>query len=190
VARSKNGEAISLARRTPKQVAMLRAFLVDAERRGDLDEWRRAKAVLGYLDGSKAAVMARAFDVARSSINLWLRWYETLGVEGLRTKKAPGAPPRLTQAQRDELARVIEEGPQNAGFSSGMWTGPMIGDWIERTFGVHYHKQHVPRLLHQMGFSVQRPRKRLARADAEAQAIWLRERFPAIKKKRPAAAAS
>ena len=63
----------------------------------------------------------------------------------------------------------------------------MIGDVIERRFGVRYHNQHVPRLLHQLGFSVQRPRKRLARADADAQAQWLREKFPAIKKKlRPA----
>jgi transposase len=46
----------------------------------------------------------------------------------------------------------------------------------------------LPRLLHQLGFSVQRPRKRLARADREAQEIWLKKRLPAIKK-RPLAAA-
>jgi transposase len=66
----------------------------------------------------------------------------------------------------------------------------MIGDVIEQRFGVRYHNHHVPRLLHQLGFSVQRPRKRLAKADVEAQAYWLRERFPAIKKKPLRAAAS
>jgi transposase len=40
----------------------------------------------------------------------------------------------------------------------------------------------VPRLLHQLRFSVQRPRKRLARADLARQATWLRETLPAIKK--------
>jgi transposase len=65
----------------------------------------------------------------------------------------------------------------------------MIGDFIEQRFGVRYHNHHVPRLLNQMGFSVQRPRKRLARADVEAQATWLRESLPRIKKKpRPAEA--
>jgi hypothetical protein len=59
----------------------------------------------------------------------------------------------------------------------------MIGDWIHRRFGVRYHTHYVPELLHQLGFSVQRPRKRLAKADATAQAYWLRKRFPAIKKK-------
>jgi len=51
-----------------------------------------------------------------------------------------------------------------AGYPSGVWTGPMIGDLIERRFGVRYHKHNVPRLLHELRFSVQRPRKRLARA--------------------------
>ena len=85
---------------------------------------------------------------------------------------------------------MIEAGPQAVGYTSGVWTGPMIGDLIKARFGVSYHNHHVPRLLHHLGFSVQRPRKRLAKADAEAQARWLRERLPAIKKKRADATAS
>ncbi len=48
--------------------------------------------------------------------------------------------------------------------------------------GSSYHEQHIPRLLHRLGFSVQRPRKLLARADAEAQQQWLEVRLPAIKR--------
>src|SRR5215475_9904835 len=54
---------------------------------------------------------------------------------------------------------------------------------IEERFGIRYHNHHVPRLLHQLGFSVQRPRTRLARADHEAQALWLNKTLPALKKK-------
>lgn len=66
----------------------------------------------------------------------------------------------------------------------------MIGDLIYERFADRYHAQHVPRLLHQLGFSVQRPRKRLARANHEAQEAWVRERFPEIKKKPLPVAAS
>ena len=110
-------------------------------------------------------------------------------MDGLLTGKALGAAPRLDEAQLAELAAKIEAGPQSAGYGIGVWTGPMIADWIKQRFGVRYHTHYVPSLLNRMGFSVQRPRKRLAHADAEAQALWLREKFPAIKKKpRPAAA--
>ena len=49
---------------------------------------------------------------------------------------------------------------------------------------------HVPRLLHQLRFSVQRPRERLARANLAQQETWLRETLPAILKKRVYAEAS
>jgi transposase len=91
--------------------------------------------------------------------------------------------PKLTEAQRAELVVLIEAGPQAAGYMGGVWTGPRIGDLIRKRFGVRYHNHHVPRLLHQLGFSVQRPRKRLARADRDAQETWIKKRFPAIKKR-------
>jgi transposase len=80
------------------------------------------------------------------------------------------------------LATIIDAGPQAAGFSSGVWTGPMVGDLVRQRFGVSYHNHYVPELLHQLVLSVQRSRKRRARANVAAQDAWLRLRFPAIKK--------
>lgn len=183
MARSKNGEAISPQGRSPSARKKLRSFIRNAEKRGCLDEWRRGRAVLGYIEGRTVIQLASEAGVSRGSVNRWLQWYESAGVEGLVTGKAPGPAPKLTEQQRDELTDLIEAGPLAAGYQSGVWTGPMIGDLIEQRFGVRYHNHHVPKLLHQLGFSVQRPRKRLARADAEAQARWLKGTLPRIKKK-------
>jgi transposase len=190
MARSKNGEAIRAERRTPSELRQLETLQETATKASDLATWRRATAVLGYIAGKSVVSMTGELHVSRSAINDWLRWYDSAGAEGLCTGKAPGAPCRLTIEQLWELTGAVEEGPQVAGFQSGVWTGPMIRDWIESHFKVKYHVQHIPRLLHDLGFSVQRPRKRLARADAQAQAVWLNERLPAIKKKPDAAGAS
>lgn len=190
MARSKTGEAISAERRTRAALSALRRFISEASDRGDLDAWRRGRAVRGYIDGRRVVDLAEELEVTRGSVNRWLQWYEAMGVEGLVTGTAPGPAPRLTDAQRADLIAIVEDGPQAAGYQSGVWTGPMIGDVIEQRFGVRYHNHHVPRLLHQLGFSVQRPRKRLAKADAEAQAQWLRVRLPGIKKKPGPVAAS
>lgn len=190
MSRAKNGQAISTARRNPAELARLRKLFWEAKRAGDLATWRRAKAVMGYLAKKSVISLAAELDVTRGSVNRWIQWFEAMGTDGLRTGKAPGNPPKVNQAQRAELAALIEAGPQSAGFTSGLWTGPMIGDLIRKRFGVTLHNHSVPRMLNQMGFSVQRPRKRLARADAEAQANWLKVRLPALKKKRPPAAAS
>lgn len=187
--RSRKGQAIRPERRTRAERGRLRILLRRAKASGDLDTWRRAKAVLGYLSKQAVTDMAKQLDVARASINRWLQWFDAEGAEGLKPRKAPGRPSRLSDAQRAELAATIEAGPLSAGYLSGLWTGPMIGELIRRRYGVKYHHQHIPRLLHALGFSVQRPRKRLSRADHERQAVWLRETFPSIKKKRPPVAA-
>jgi transposase len=190
MARSRNGEAITEARRTPDEVAKLRDLLHEAEVASDLPMWRRAKAVLGYLEGRSVIALSQEFDVTRQAITSWLPWYNAEGADGLRTRKAPGAPCRLSPEQRERLVAVLEAGPQAAGFQSGVWTGPMVGEYIREHFAVTYHVQHIPRLLHELGFSVQRPRKRLARANHDAQAEWIEKRLPAIKKKPAAAGAS
>lgn len=187
MARSKTGQAISAKRRTAEELDRLDELVNEAEKAGDLATWKRARAVRGYVDGEKVAEIHKALRVRRGTVNQWLRWYEVMGAEGLRTGKPPGAAPRLSVEQREELSRAIEAGPMGAGFTSGVWTGPMIGQLIFERYGVRYHNHHVPRLLNQLGFSVQRPRKRLARADAESQATWQRDRLPEIHKKpRPA----
>lgn len=162
----------------------MQAFIADTKSRNALSEWRRGQAVWLYLHGHRAVEIAAQLNAGRSTVTLWLKWFDQEGVAGLHTAKRPGAPPRLSQAQRDELATIIEAGPIAVGFRSGVWVAAMVGEVIWQRFGVRYHWHHVPKVLHAMGFSVQRPRKRLSRADADKQAVWLRERLPAIKKKR------
>lgn len=182
--RSKKGQAIRPERRTRAERGRLRTLLNRAKKAGDLKTWRRAKATLGYLRGRSVIDMVEELDVTRGSINRWLQWFDAEGTDGLRPRKAAGPALRLAPDQLAELTAAIDAGPQAAGYTTGMWTGPMIGDWIRRMYGVKYHNHHIPRLLHKLGFSLQRPRKRLCRADKERQEYWLRKKFPAIKKSR------
>lgn len=187
--RSKPGKAIQAKWLTPHELAKLRALIAMAKKASDLLTWRRARAVWGYINGKSVLQLVAELDVVRASVNQWIRWFDTSGTEALKPRKAPGAAPKLSAAQRTELVALIEAGPQASGYMGGVWTGPRIGDLIRKKFGVRYHNHHVPRLLHQLGFSVQRPRKRLARADKDAQEIWLQKRLPAIKKRLLAAGA-
>ena len=182
MARSKNGQAIKPERRTKKEIKKLRQFIGESKKANDLRTWRRAIGVLAYIKGKRVVTIKDELGVDRSTVNNWLIWYNADGLDGLQTKKAPGAPARLNSKQREQLSMWIEGGPQASGFTSGVWTGPMIADLIKKKFGVKYNNRYVPSLLHRMGFSVQRPRKRLARADAEAQERWVKVRLPAIKK--------
>src|SRR5260370_36946584 len=78
---------------------------------------------------------------------------------------------------------MIDSGPAGYGPDNGIWTSHMIAWVIEEEFGVQYHPGHVRKLLHAWGFSVQRPRRILARADVAAQDRWRRRIYPNLKKK-------
>lgn len=183
MARSKTGQAIPAHRRTAGALEELGAFGEGRRVSGDLLAWRRARAILSYAAGERVVAIALHLGVGRATVNDWLRWYAREGAAGLLTAKPGKSVSRLSPTQRDELGRVLDEGPIAAGLETAMWTGKGVAAVIQQRFGVSYHPQSVARLLHEMGFSVQRPRKRLARADAEAQSTWVRERLPAVKKK-------
>jgi transposase len=90
----------------------------------------------------------------------------------------------LDDKQKLALGEIIDSGPLNYGFASGVWNAPMIGRVIGEEFDVEYTARHVRRLLKEMGFSVQRPKRVLARANRAAQQRWRRYTYPRIKKKR------
>jgi len=59
---------------------------------------------------------------------------------------------------------------------------PLIARVIAEEFDVRYHPGHVRKVLKSMGFSVQRPRRKLAKADPVAQDRWQRYTYPRLKK--------
>jgi hypothetical protein len=86
-------------------------------------------------------------------------------LEGYRS----GRPAALTEKRQQHWGDILDSGPVAYGLDSGLWTSPKVAWLIEAEFGVPYHPGHVRKLLRDPGFSVQRPRRVLARADAAGQ---------------------
>ena len=166
----------------PKTRDKLTRLWKEAEREGSYRVARRVHAVLLNSEGQTSGDLARILGVGRSRVSEWLANYAAYGFEGLLEGFRPGRPRRLTDTQNTLLADIVESGPVAYGFDCGVWTSPMIARVIEDEFGVDYHPGHVRKLLHQLGFSVQRPSRVLARADAGEQDRWHRHTFPNLKK--------
>jgi transposase len=159
--------------------------LIDRKQQAELDgaprEARRCQAVLLNHDGWSSGEIAAILKAPRSRVSAWLRSFEQEGWPALREGERPGRPPLLDLIDQPRLADLVDSGPTAYGFLSGVWTSPLIARVIEEEFGVHYHPGHVCRLLHQFGFSVQKPRNVMIRADAAAQQRWSRSVYPAIR---------
>jgi hypothetical protein len=88
----------------------------------------------------------------------------------------------MTEAQHRRLADILDSVPVAYGLDTWTWTSPMIAWVVEEEFGVVYHPGHVRRLLHDLGFSVQRSRRALARADRNQPDRWHLYLYPRLKK--------
>ena len=155
----------------------------EAERDGAYRVAKRLQAVVLNSEGQTSGELARILKAPRSKVSEWLQRYQTDGVDGLLEGYRSGRPSELTEKQRQQLGDILDSGPVAYGLDNGIWTSPMIAWLIEEEFGVQYHPGHVRKLLHAWGYSVQRPRRILARADAVAQDRWRRRIYPNLKKK-------
>jgi transposase len=153
----------------------------EAERGGAYRVARRFHAVLLNNDGYSSGQIAALLGAPRSRIFAWLASYQQNGGEGLQEGAHTGRPPALDSFDRGILADILDSGPVAYGFLSGVWTSPMVSRVLEEEFGIGFHTSHVCRLLHELGFSVQRPQRLLACADAIEQARWRQHVYPGIK---------
>lgn len=168
---------------TAKKIQQLVRLSKQALREGAYRVANRLHAVVLNMEGKTAPEIADVLKVHRSNVCLWFERWQRDGVEGILEGHRPGRPPTISERQRQELADILESGPVAYGFTSGVWTCPMVVRVIEDAFSLSYHPAHVSRILHSLGFSVQRPQKVLARADKTLQSKWVRYRYPDLKKK-------
>jgi transposase len=169
-------------RLTVKKARDLSALKREAEKDGAHRVARRLHAVLLNHQRRTSGEIAQLLEAPRSKVSLWLGEYERGGWEALLEGHRSGRPKELSSAQLSQLDGVIDSGPIAYGFSSGVWTSPMIARVIEEEFRVHYHPGHVRKVIRALGFSVQRPRRQLAKADPVEQDRWRRYTYPRLKK--------
>jgi transposase len=146
-------------------------------------EERRRRALELLREEQSLHAVARRVGCAASSVKRWRDAWQAGGARALRVRTSPGRPPRLSAAQQQRLVRVLLRGAPAHGYRTALWTTARVAEVIEREFGVGYHRDHVGRLLHRLGWSHQKPERRAAERDEQAIARWKRVEWPRVKKR-------
>jgi transposase len=126
--------------------------------------------------------IARRVGCHASSVLRWRNALRSGGAAALKAKPAPGRPSRLTARQKSRLVGFLAKGAMAHGYRTELWTTQRIAALIERRLGVQYHRNHVGKLLHQVGWSHQKPERRAVERNEVAIADWKRSVWPAVKK--------
>ncbi|BBB90450.1 helix-turn-helix domain-containing protein [Methylomusa anaerophila] len=129
--------------------------------------FERYQTIKLYLEGYDVPQIAKITGRCLKTVYNFLNAYQTGGLKALAMNFSPGRPSFLTKEQKQEILDVlIHKRPEDVGFPAEMnWTGPILREWIIRTFNVEYSRSGTNVLLHELGFTCTRPTYTLAHAD-------------------------
>ena len=144
----------------------------------DWREWRRLRVLQLSQQGWCQRDIAEALGASEVSVSRWLRRARAGGPEALRTRPAPGHPPKLSPAQKRLILEFLWHGPEAYGFHGQVWTCARIAKVIEEECGVSYHKDHVGRLLRELRWTPQMPIRRAIQRDEDAIRRWRADVWP------------
>jgi transposase len=114
---------------------------------------RRLLSLAAILDGMSRADAARIGGMDRQTLRDWVHRFNEAGPEGLLDNWSKGPAPRLSAAQKEELARIVETGPDREIDGVVRWRRVDLKRVINERFGVDYHERYVGTLLKRLGFS-------------------------------------
>jgi transposase len=126
--------------------------------------------------------IARRVGCDASSVLRWRDAWRRGGSAALKAKPADGRPCRLTAEQKSKLVGLLLDGAMVHGYRTELWTTQRIATLIGQKFGVNYHRNHVGKLLHQLGWSHQKPERRAIERNELVIEDWKRKVWPAVKK--------
>lgn len=151
----------------------------------DWREGRRLRAWELHEQGWPQKKIAEALGVTEGAVSQWITKGKAHGPQALRHQPSPGAPPKLTKEQRDQLPGLLAQGAEAFGFRGQVWTAARVAQVIKREFGVSYHPTHCSRLLAAIKHSRQKPETRATQRNAQAIQVWRDHHSVEIKKRPP-----
>ncbi len=113
--------------------------------------------------------VAELIKKSRRTIQTWVKIFNESGLEAIAPNSPPGRPSRLSQDQKEELKLDIMTHPRELNYEFSNWEGKSVAEHIHIKFGVVLTVRAAQKLLHALGFSLQRPKYKFPKADPEKQ---------------------
>jgi transposase len=159
------GQAVAITRMN-HTAAELRALAAQSD---DADQARRLLAIAMILDGASRADAARQTGMDRQTLRAWVHRYNQQAVNGLISRKAPGAAGKLTRAQMSEVRQWVLDGPDPAIHKVIRWRCVDLCAEVERRFAVTVAKRTMVKWLRKWRFTRLQPRPYHPKKDAAGQ---------------------
>jgi putative transposase len=146
--------------------------------------FRNATVILMTAVGRSKNSIAGDLGCSPATVDNVRRRYRDRGMAGLKRRKPPGPKPRATAEYRAALREAVQTPPQTLGFGFSVWSAARLAAYLERQTGVGLTADRLRRILHEEGFSFQRPKHTMKGKRDEAAYDKARRQLKRMKKGR------
>ncbi len=114
-----------------------------------------------------AAAIAKIVREDDQTVRNWLKRYLAEGIEGLKDRPMPGAPPKVTKAYAEQLLSVVRRRPRSLEQPYSMWTLQRLADYMAEQTGMRVSYETVRKLLKDGEIVLSRPQHKINSPDPE-----------------------
>lgn len=140
----------------------------------------RFRAIELRKKGWQVKEIAESFGLHPDSVSRWFVKVKKKGVKSLKSTKAPGPKPKLSQVELTDLIQCVKKNAMEFGFSTPLWNCNELRILIQNRFNKKLDVSNVWRWLIKLKQSNQKPKRRATEQDVQKTNQWIREEWPKI----------
>ena len=130
----------------------------------------RTRAQIVLLAGEQrmtAPAIAKIVRENDQTVRNWLKRWMAEGIEGLKDRPMPGAPPKITPTYKEQLLFAVRRRPRSLEQPYSMWTLQRLTDYMAEQTGIRVSYETVRLVLKEAEIVLSRPQHKISSPDPE-----------------------
>jgi len=132
--------------------------------------------------GKRPQELESIYETSFKSICNWVNRLNEGGIEALIDKVKPGRNNRLDATELQSVKAVLlNKKPDDYGYNSATWTGPLLIELIKKEYQVEYKKAQIYNILKKLGLTFQKGKGIYPEAEDREEKVNALKKTPGVK---------
>lgn len=130
----------------------------------------RTRAQMMLLAAEQQLTAPQIAQIVRTddeTVRIWLKRYQSEGINGLVDEPRSGTPAKVTRAYQERLLQVVRQRPRSLGQPYSLWTLQRLADYMAEQTGIRVKPETVRVHLKAGGIVLSRPQHKITSPDPE-----------------------
>jgi transposase len=145
--------------------------------------FRNATIILMSGVGRSKSSIAQDLGCSPATVDNIRKHYRAHGLSGLCPRKPPGRKSAATREYREALRTTVSTPPQSLGYGFSVWSVARLNEHLRKRTGISFSEDQLRRILHEEGFSFQRPKHTMKGKRNEVAFAKAQRQLKTLKKK-------